>query len=139
MAAHFVNVLGAGTEKCSGKAFYESLSDASRQCFWHKLEKCSKETLLGAFCDRTRRSYSYQLMGSVRKRQIPAHFAGQCVVLRIKAWEECSAEYLQSLRQFQFIYDKIQMLWLASNNKIASRQGGRNVIHKGTEGRTGRD
>ncbi|MCI9076617.1 MAG: hypothetical protein HFH10_12650 [Dorea sp.] len=89
VVTHRVNNPGAIAEKCSGKAFYESLSDASRQCFWHKLEKCSKETLLGAFCDRTRRSYSYQLMGSVRKRQIPAHFAGQCVMCQINVRKEC--------------------------------------------------
>ena len=34
VAAHLVNAPRASAEKCSGKAFYESLSDVSRQCFW---------------------------------------------------------------------------------------------------------
>ncbi len=56
-----------------------------------------EDTLLGAFCDRTRRSYQHR--GSVRKRLVPVHFAGQCVMCQINMRKKCFAGYLQNQKE----------------------------------------
>ena len=83
-------------------------------------EKCSKETLLGACCDTfCQCSQSRKVFGkgfyeslsdvichifgtnreSVRKRLVPAHFAGQCVMCQINMQKECFAGYLQNQKE----------------------------------------